>query len=140
MDLDAALAFARPRHQGVLTTLRANGRPQISNIMFAVGDDDIARISVTGSRAKSKNLQRDTRATLYVPGDSFWEYLVLDGDAELTPVAASPADATADELVDLYRSISGEHADWAEYRAAMVDDGRLVIRLRPTHAYGQFGN
>jgi len=139
MELDAALAFARPRHQGVLTTLRVNGRPQISNIMFALGDDDVARISVTGSRAKSKNLRRDPRATLYVPGDSFWEYAVLDGDADLTPVAATPDDATVDELVSLYRSISGEHTDWAEYRAAMVADGRLVIRLRPTYAYGQIG-
>jgi PPOX class probable F420-dependent enzyme len=139
MELDQALAFARPRHQGVLTTLRANGRPQISNIMFALGDDDVARISVTGSRAKSKNLLRDPRASLYVPGDSFWEYLVLDGDADLTPVAATPDDATVDELVSLYRAVSGEHADWAEYRAAMVADGRLVIRLRPTYAYGQTG-
>jgi PPOX class probable F420-dependent enzyme len=137
MELDAALAFARPRRQGVLTTLRANGRPQISNIMFAVGDDDVARISVTASRAKSKNLLRDPRASLYVPGDSFWEYAVLDGDADLSPVAATPDDATVDELVSLYRAISGEHTDWAEYRASMVADGRLVIRLRPTHAYGQ---
>ena len=85
MELDAALALARPRHQGVLTTLRRDGRPQISNIAYALGDDGILRISVSEPRAKTKNLRRDPRGTLYVPGDTFWEYVVLDGDADLTP-------------------------------------------------------
>ena len=137
MELDAALAFARPRHQGVLTTLRRDGRPQISNIVYALGDDGTARISVSESRAKTKNLRRDPRGTLYVPGDSFWEYVVLDGEADLTPVAAEPGDATVDELVALYRAVQGEHPDWDEYRRAMVADERLVVRLRPAHAYGQ---
>ena len=53
-----------------------------------------------------------------------------------TPVAADPGDATVEELVALYRSLSGEHPDWDEYRAAMVADGRLVVRLTPTRAYG----
>ncbi len=140
MDLDEALAFARPRHQGVLTTLRRDGRPQVSNIAYALGDDDIVRISVTGSRAKSKNLRRDHRATLYVPGDTFWQYLVLDGEADLTPEAAAPDDATVEELISVYRAVQGEHPDWDEYRAAMVSEGRLVIRLRPTYAYGQIGS
>ncbi|MGO9456228.1 MAG: PPOX class F420-dependent oxidoreductase [Acidimicrobiales bacterium] len=140
MDLDEALAFARPRHQGVLTTLRRDGRPQVSNIAYALGDDDIVRISVTGSRAKSKNLRRDHRATLYVPGDTFWQYLVLDGEADLTPEAAAPDDATVAELISVYRAVQGEHPDWDEYGAAMVSEGRLVIRLRPTHAYGMIGN
>ncbi len=140
MDLDGALAFARPRHQGVLTTLRREGRPQISNIAYALGDDDVVRISVTASRAKAKNLNRDPRGTLYVPGDTFWQYLVLDGDAEFTPVAESPADPTVDELISVYRAVQGEHPDWDEYRAAMVSEGRLVIRLRTTHAYGQVGS
>jgi PPOX class probable F420-dependent enzyme len=139
VDLDQAQAFARPRHQGVLTTLRQNGRPQLSNIAFALGDDGVARISTSESRAKAKNLRRDPRATLYVPGDSFWQYVVLDGDADLTPVAAAPDDATVEELIAVYRSVQGEHPDWDEYRNAMVAEGRLVVRLRPNHAYGQLG-
>jgi hypothetical protein len=52
------------------------------------------------------------------------------------PVAASPDDATVDALVDYFRAVSGEHSDWDEYRRAMVTDGRLILELHPTHAYG----
>ena len=140
MDLEGALAFARPRHWGVLATVRRDGRPQLSNIGYSLGDDDLVRISVTDSRAKTKNLRRDRRATLYVPGDTFWQYLVLDGEAELSPVAGAQDDATVDELVSYYRAVQGEHPDWDEFRADMVAEGRLVIRLRATHAYGMLGN
>lgn len=138
MDLREGLDFARSHHQGVLVTRRADGRPQLSNILYDVsGSGAVARISVTESRAKTRNLRRDTSATLYVPGDSFWSYVVLDCTAELSPVAAAPGDATVEELVGLYRSIRGDdHPDWDEYRAVMVSERRLVVRLRPTHAYG----
>src|SRR5690348_14983629 len=119
MDLDTALGFARSRHQGVLVTLRRDGRPQLSNIAYRVGVDDVIRISITADRAKTKNLARDGRASLYVGRDDFWAYVVIDGAAELSPVATRPDDATVDELVDLYRSLQGEHPDWNEYRTAM---------------------
>ena len=136
MDLDTALGFARSRHQGVLVTLRRDGRPQLSNIAYRVGVDDVIRISITADRAKTKNLARDGRASLYVGRDDFWAYVVIDGAAELSPVATRPDDATVDELVDLYRSLQGEHPDWNEYRTAMVADKRLVARIRPERAYG----
>jgi PPOX class probable F420-dependent enzyme len=136
MDLDDALAFARRHPQGVLATVGRKGRPQLSNIVFGVDDADLVRISVTDSRVKTKNLRRDPRASLYVPGGSFWSYVVLDGTAELSGVAARPDDEVVDELVSLYRSISGEHPDWGDYRRAMAAEGRLVVRLRPERAYG----
>lgn len=135
MDLKTALGHARGQHQGVLVTLRRDGRPQLSNIAYDLGDDDVARISVTDDRAKTKNLRRDPRGSLYVC-DNFWSYLVLDGEVELSPVAAAPDDATVEELVTLYRAVQGEHPDWDDFRAAMVTDRRLVVRLRPSHAYG----
>jgi PPOX class probable F420-dependent enzyme len=136
MDLTEALAFARDRRQGVLVTIRSNGRPQLSNIMFVPGEGDTLRISVTDDRAKTANLRRDPRASLYVPGDSFWQYLVIEAAAELSPVAGDPHDATVDALVEYYRRGQGEHPDWEEYRAAMVTDRRLVVTLRPERAYG----
>jgi PPOX class probable F420-dependent enzyme len=136
MELTDALSFVRERRQGVVTTIRSSGRPQLSNIVYTLGDDDVGRISVTDSRAKTQNLRRDPRASLYVVGDDFWSYVVLDGTAELTPVAADPADETVDELVDLYRAVAGEHPDWGEFRRDMVADSRLVVRLRFDHAYG----
>ena len=139
MDLDRALAFVARHRRGVLVTLRANGRPQASNIMYGL-DGGIVRISVTDDRAKTANLRRDPRASLHVTSDDFWQYVVLEADAELSPVATEPGDATCRELRSVYRSIQGEHEDWDEYDRAMVDDRRLVIRLRPGHAYGQVGD
>jgi len=136
MEIDAALDYARRRKQGVLLTIKANGRPQASNIVYAVGDDGLLRISATDGRAKSANARRDPRVSLHVTADDFWSYVVIEGDADLTPTAAAVDDATVDELVKLYRLLQGEHDDWDEYRRAMVADGRLVIRIRPTHAYG----
>jgi PPOX class probable F420-dependent enzyme len=136
MDLADALTFARDRKHGVLATIRANGRPQLSNIMFVSGDGDSLVISVTDDRAKTANLRRDPRASLYVVGDTFWQYVVIEAMAELSPVATDPHDATVDTLVAYYRAGQGEHPDWEDYRAAMVSDRRLVITLRPEHAYG----
>lgn len=136
MDLLRALDYARPLQRGVLATVKADGRPQLSNIMFGIGPDGIVRISVTATRAKTANMRRDPRVSLHVTAADFWSYVVIEGDAELTPVAADPHDATVDELVALYRELQGEHPDWAEYRAAMVADERLVVRLAPTRAYG----
>jgi hypothetical protein len=75
-----------------------------------------------------------------VSRDDFWGYVVIEGDAELSDVATKPDDPGVDELVELYRSIAGEHPDWDDYRKAMVADRRVVVRLRATHAYGMLGD
>lgn len=99
-------------------------------------DGDI-RISIAEDRAKTKNLRRDPRGQLYVSGSSFWEYVVFDGIAELTPMATNTEDETVQALVDLYRSIRGEeHPDWNEYRRAMVQEQRIMVTLRPSSAVG----
>jgi len=139
MELDAALDFIRSRQNGVLTTQKRDGRPQLSNITYSLGSDGVVRISVTDGRAKTANIRRDSRVSLYVTQDDFWAYVVVEADAELTPVSAAPNDATVEELVAYYRAISGEHPDWDEYRSVMVAEGRLVVRLRPTRAYGMLG-
>jgi PPOX class probable F420-dependent enzyme len=136
MELAEALEFVRARKNGVLTTIRTNGRPQLSNILYVPGDDGELRISITDSRAKTKNMRRDPRVSLYVPGDNFWQFVVVEGTAELTPVAADPHDDTVEQLVAYYRAGNGEHADWDDYRAAMVADGRLIAAVHPERAYG----
>jgi PPOX class probable F420-dependent enzyme len=110
----------------------------MSNIMFvpAPGDADASWISVTNDRVKTRNLRRDPRASLYVAGDNFWQWVVLEGSASLSPVAQDPHDATVDALVEYYRIGSGEHPNWEEYREAMVKDQRLVVTVRPERAYG----
>jgi PPOX class probable F420-dependent enzyme len=136
MEIAQAYEFVRERHHAVLATHRRDGRPQLSNITYVAGADGVVRVSVTDGRAKTKNLRRDPRASLHVAQSDFWAYAVLDCDVELMPVAADPGDATVDALVDYYRSVMGEHEDWDDYRRAMVADGRLLLLLTPTHAYG----
>ena len=139
MDVDSRLlGFVAGNHRGVLATVKRDGRPQLSNLFYAWDDEQqLARISVTADRAKTRNLQADPRATLHVTSPDFWTWVAVEGTAELTPVAADPQDATVEELVGYYRALSGEHEDWDAYRAAMVTDRRLVVRLRPQHTYGQ---
>lgn len=136
MELDDALEFVRSRRHGVLATTKRDGRPQLSNISYFLGDDGVVRISVTDSRAKTRNLRRDPRASLHVAQDDFWAYAVLEGEVTLTQVAAAPDDDTVDQLVEYYRSLQGEHPDWDDYRRVMVADGRLLVLFRPTRAYG----
>ena len=140
MELNDALAFARRNSRSVLVTIRRNGRPQLSNVMHTVDDDDVIRVSITADRAKYHNLARTPWAALHVTRDDFYAYAVLEGPVTLAPVSASPHDATVNELVELHRSMIGEHDDWDEYRAAMVNDRRTVVRLTPDHAYGMLGD
>jgi PPOX class probable F420-dependent enzyme len=135
MELDSALTFALARQRGALATIRADGRPQLSNIMYVPVDGEFW-ISLTSSRAKTKNLRRDPRCVLYVPGEDFWNFVVLDGTARLTEVTADEHDSIAEELVEYYRKGSGEHPDWDDFRSTMVREGRLLAKFRPTSAYG----
>ena len=138
-DRDAALLeLVAAGHQGVLVTIKRDGRPQLSNIGYHYDPATrLVRISVTADRAKSRNLERDRRASLHVTSRDFWAWTVVEGDATLSPVAAHEDDDTVAELVDLYRALAGEHPDWAEYRAAMVRDRRRVVRLPVGRIYGQ---
>jgi PPOX class probable F420-dependent enzyme len=136
MELEPAVDFARTTRQSVLTTIRGNGRPQLSNVLHQVTDDGVIRISITADRAKYRNLEREPWAALHVSRDDFFAYVVLEGDVKLSPVAQANDDATVEELVEVYRALVGEHEDWDAYRAAMIAERRVVVRLTPTRAYG----
>src|SRR4051812_43240673 len=98
MELSSAVDFARTTRQSVLTTVRRNGRPQLSNVVHHVSDDGMIRISITADRAKYRNLSREPWAALHVTRDDFYAYVVLEGDVELAPVALRPDDPTVEEL------------------------------------------
>ena len=135
---EGLLASLAAGHRGVLATIRRDSRPQLSNVVHAFDPaTKLIRISTTADRAKTHNLKRDPRATYYVPGSDFWKFAVADTTADLSPVAQTADDVVVDELVEVYRAISGEHSDWDEYRAAMVEEKRLVIRLHVVSLYGQ---
>ena len=137
MDLTTAFEWAAPRTAATLITIRGDGRPQSSDISYAF-DDGVFAISVTADRAKTKNMQRDNRVVLHLSDRASWSYLSFDGTVELTPVTTEAGDATSDELVAYYERVAGEpHPDWDEYRQAMVDEQRLLVRFTPTSVVGQ---
>jgi len=91
---------------------------------------------VTADRAKTRNAQRDPRVSLHVSSDDFWAYLVAEGDAVLGDVARDPDDPAADELVELYRKLAGEHEKWEKFREVQVAEQRLVLAVDVGHTYG----
>jgi PPOX class probable F420-dependent enzyme len=134
LDPEAADRFLSEHHWGVLTTLKSDGRPQLSNVAYAVVDGRV-RISVTDSRAKTANVRRDPRVSLHVTSDDFWTYLVVEGDAELSPVASEPGDESCRALLRLYEAAQGPHPDPEEFHRAMVDEHRIELSFAVTHRY-----
>ena len=130
--------FLAARDIGVLATIKRDGRPQLSTINYHFDPSrSLVRISVIDDRAKVRNLRRDSRASLHVSSPDGWRWVVAEGAARLSPVAAARDDPTVEELIDLYRAIRGEHPDWDDYRRAMVEDHRLVLSIdvERTYAY-----
>jgi len=136
VELTDALEVARATHHSVLTTIRRNGKPQLSNVLHYVRDDDVVIISTSARTAKYLNLRREPWAALKVDAGSVWSYAVIEAEAGFSEVAAAPDDAAVAELVEYFRAVSGEHSDWDEYRNAMVEEQRVVVRLTPMRAYG----
>ena len=138
MAADPALADLFVHHRvGTLITLKRDGRPQASVVTHTFDPTtSTLRVSITDPRAKTRNLRRDPRASYMVTTGNLRGYAVGEGIAQLTPPAADPHDATVDALVEVYRTIAGEHPDWAEYRAAMVTDQRVVLTLPFDRIYG----
>jgi PPOX class probable F420-dependent enzyme len=123
---------------GTLATIKRDGRPQLSDVSYTADPAArILRVSTRTSLAKTHNLRRDPRASIKVTAPGGAGYAVVEGTAELSPVAADGHDATVEELIEVYRLVSGgEHPDWDDYRRAMVADGRLVLRVHVEKLYG----
>ncbi len=137
----ALLELAAGRRLGALAALKRDGRPQLSMVNFALAQTGpssaTVRVSVVDGRAKVANLLRDPRGSLLVTSPDGWSYAVLEGDVDFSPVAAAHDDQTVEELVELFTTIRGEeHSDWDDYRRAMVQDGRRILRLHVTRVYG----
>lgn len=127
VDLARLLEFCRSRHHVLLVTRRRDGGAQASPVSAGVDEQGRFVISTYPERAKSANLRRDPAVTLVVLSDE-WDgpWVQVDGEAEVLdmPDALEP-------LVDYFRSISGEHPDWAEYREAMRRQGKSLLRVTP---------
>ncbi len=128
VDRAELIDFIRPRHQLILVTARADGSPQCSPVTGGVDADGRIVISTYPGRAKTKNAQANPVVSVLVLSDQFNDaWVQVDGTAE---VLHQPE--ALDALVDYFRSISGEHPDWDEYRAAMATQNKSLIRVTPT--------
>jgi PPOX class probable F420-dependent enzyme len=130
VDVDEAREFVSSNHRGVLITRRSDGSPQTSPVLATV--DDAGRIVVSSRETayKVKNLRRDPRVSYTAFGDGFFgQWAQIDGTAEIISLPAA-----MDALVAYYRSSVGEHPDWAEYRAAMENERRVIIAITPERA------
>jgi PPOX class probable F420-dependent enzyme len=127
VSLDELLDFVRPRHRALLLTRRADGSPQASPLTCGVDDSGRIVVSTYPERAKTRNAKRDPRVSLVILSDE-WNgpWVQIDGTAE---VIDSPE--SVEPLVEYFRNISGEHPDWDEYRAAMVKQGKSIVRVTP---------
>ena len=125
MNTDGAGAYLATNHRAVMATFRRDGRPQLSPVLATVDAEGRAVVSTRATSAKAKNLARDPRVSLCVFSDAFFgAWVQVEGSAEVLslPEAMEP-------LVDYYRRVSGEHPDWAAYRAAMQAEQRVLVRF-----------
>jgi len=124
MTHDEALDFIRRNTKAVLATIKRDGRPQMSHISYTLDDDGVIKVSVTGDRAKTRNLKRDPRATLSIVADDWHQYLVVEGTC--TVVEDDPVPL----LRRVYERIRGAPPPvWDEFDAAMVRAGRVVLAI-----------
>jgi PPOX class probable F420-dependent enzyme len=125
VDIDQARAFIRDNHRAVLVTTRNDGHPQTSPITVGLDDEGHAVISSRETAYKVRNLRRDPYATVCVMNDAFMgAWVQVEG-----PVTIVSLPDAMDGLVEYYRTIAGEHPDWADYRAAMARDQRVLIKI-----------
>ena len=121
--------------KAVLSTFRRNGQAQLSIVVVGAQDDGAA-FTTTEDRAKLLNLRRDPRCSLLVSQDSWWGFVVLEGNARILAPDTTDPEELRQAFRDVYRSISGEHPDWDEYDRAMVEDKRAVVIVVPDRIYG----
>ena len=127
VDRDTLLDFVRPRHRMVVITARRDGRPQASPVTGGVDDQSRIVISTYPDRAKAGNARRDPQVSVLVLSDEYDDaWVQVDGSCEVI----DPPDSV-EPLVDYYRCIAGEHPDWDEYRQAMRDQGKSLLRITP---------
>lgn len=130
MDLDEARDFLRDHHHAVMHTYRQDGSPQLSPVAVTVNDTGHAIVSTRETALKVANLERDDRASLCVFTDAFFgPWIRIDGTTEIVRLPDA-----MELLVDYYRRIAGDHEDWDDYRRAMEEEQRVLLRMTLTEA------
>jgi PPOX class probable F420-dependent enzyme len=133
-DPRALLAESR---LGVLATIKADGLPQLTPVMPHFDrQEERLYVSMDADSAKVVNLRRDPRAALEVTRSDGWAWATAQGAVALTGPGSDPDGPEVAALVRYYRLAAGEHPDWAEYRAVMVAERRVLMTMTVEHVYG----
>lgn len=134
MDLDEARSFIRAHHNAVMATTRRDGGLQLSPVSVSVDEAGAVVVSTRETAAKVKNLRRNPHLSMCVLSDEFYgQFVQIEGDVTIVDLPEA-----MDGLIEYYRSISGEHPDWDDYRDAMVRDQRVLLQINVTKAGPDF--
>jgi PPOX class probable F420-dependent enzyme len=135
VGINQILDFVSQNHHAVLATTRSDGGVQLSPVAAGVDGDGHLIISSRETAMKTRNLRKRPAGWLCVFTDRFFgSWHQAEGSFEVV----SLPDAM-EGLIAYYRSISGEHPDWADYERAMREERRVLLmmtvaRVGPTKA------
>lgn len=129
--------FLHDNPQGVMTSFRRNGMPQLSIVTVYPREGGVG-VSITENRVKFKNLLRDPRCSLLVSHVDWWSgFLVFEGTVELVHSGNSDPEKLRLARRDIYSATTRRRSkDWDDYDRITNDDKRVAMVLRPAHVYG----
>ncbi len=137
MEFEEARPFLETNHRGVVTTFQSGGAMQSSIVVCGAYQGNAAFVSVHGRSAKIRNLRRDPRCTILAVTADWRSYVVVEGQARLLDPRNTGAEEIRVLLRDVYRACGDkDHPDWEEYDRAMVQQGGVVVLVRPERVYG----
>jgi PPOX class probable F420-dependent enzyme len=138
---DVAELAAANGHLAVISTIRADGTVQASLVSAGVsthpktGRKVLALVA--GGRVKLANLR--ARPTTTVTFHHRWNWITIEGTAELAGPDDTKLGLRPDELTALLRTIfidaGGTHDDWPTYDRTMAQERRAAVLIQPTRIY-----
>ncbi|MFE4637017.1 pyridoxamine 5'-phosphate oxidase family protein [Streptomyces sp. NPDC056773] len=124
---------------GTLATNKSSGHPHLTTMLYSWdAEARIVRFSTTADRIKVKQLRRDPRAAVHVPGGDIWSFAVAEGEAEVSGITTAPGDEVGRELLAMVPEAARPQAreDEDAFLEQLVSERRVVIRLKVSRLYG----
>lgn len=133
---DALSELLSSQQFGTLATNKRSGHPHLTTMLYSWdAEERVVRFSTTADRVKVKQLRRDPRAAVHVPGGNVWSFAVAEGEAEVSDITTTPGDATGRELLAMIPE-AARPADETAFLEQLVAERRVVIRLKVSRLYG----
>ncbi len=129
--------FLHDNPQGVITSFRRNGMPQLSIVTVYPRDGGVG-VSITETRVKFKNFLRDPRCSLLVSHADWWSgFLVFEGTVEMTHSGNADPETLKMARRHVFSATTRRRSpSWEDYDRITNQDKRVALVLRPQHIYG----